>query len=130
MMLDEGFPLRTPVDAFSEAERAQLGLAAEAEAPESDEEDARWSHVPFLSRAVERMGMLLLLAEDYQVEFDPCGMEDLAAAAGSADSGEDAVFAQIAAEYLAGLETLASMSGRRAENWHRAIFALYQPERL
>lgn len=128
-MLDEGFPLRAPADAFSEAEREQLGLAAEAESPESDEEDARWSHVPFLSRAVERMGMLLLLAEDYEVELDPRGMEDLAAA-GAAESGEDAVFAQIAVDYLAGLETLASMSGRRADDWHRAICALYQPERL
>ncbi|SUX55936.1 hypothetical protein [Chromobacterium vaccinii] len=128
-MREEGFPLRVPADALSAMDVADLGLegglSAEAE---DDEEDARWSFLPFMQASIERMCMLLLLAEDHEVDFSPLGEEGLAAIAAMSRADGDAVFAQISADYLAGLETLASMTGRARAGLHLSISGLYQAE--
>ena len=121
---DEGYIPRLPPDALPESDPWELGLVRDLP-PEAldEEEDARWSYLPFLQLAIERMCVMALLAEDHEVDVAP--LDEAALSWMRQDGEEDPVFARAAQDYLAALATLASMSGRGEGEWHRLIAGLY-----
>ncbi|AUH51461.1 hypothetical protein CXB49_11845 [Chromobacterium sp. ATCC 53434] len=106
-----------------EAALAEQGLAGEWP-PEAldEEEDARWSYLPFLQLAVERMCVMTLLAEERATELGAGALPALRRHAGFEG---DPVFVRAADDYLAALATLASMSGRAEDELHGSVAGFY-----
>ena len=124
-----GFPLRIPFDALSEDEAREMGMAGPLPVEALDEEeDARWAVMPFLKTAVERMCVMVVLAEDHDVEFDPLDQQGLEGVRAMGTSQEDPLLAHAADDYLSALTTLSSMSGRSVADLHRSVAGLYLME--